>query len=238
MKQIITCLFAFVPICLSAQIRWQNVDTLFQPLPASVHVFYTNDSIDGKPNIAYYVVADLADKQLDFTTQVGNSKRYTPTQYFEQENHPLLVMNCTFFEFVHNSNLNLVVKDGRMMAYQLHTVNGRGKDTLTYRHHYGSAIGINKKRKADVAWLYTDSSATYPYATQEVIPSFKDSVIQHSRKEMLEKTSFKKWKMKSAVGGGPVLLQNGDIKITNKRRVFKKKKALLSSLAVSYSPAP
>ena len=26
---------------------------------------------------------------------------------------------------------------------------------------------------------------------------------------------FQKWKMKTAVGGGPVLLQNGEIKITN-----------------------
>jgi hypothetical protein len=47
-------------------------------------------SVDGKPNIAYYVSADLKDKSLDFTTQVGNGKRLTPTQYFEQEQHPLI----------------------------------------------------------------------------------------------------------------------------------------------------
>jgi hypothetical protein len=215
MKKILTCLLAFIPFWLPAQVHWQNVDAQFQPLPSSVHVFYTNDSIGGKPNIAYYVIADLKDKQLDFTTQAGNGKRLTPTQYFEQEQHPLLVMNCTFFEFVHNSNQNLVMKDGKMLAYQLHTVNGRGKDTFTYRHPYGSAIGITKKRKADVAWLYTDSAARYPYASQQAIPAFKDSVIHHSRKEMLRNGSFVKWKMQSAVGGGPVLLQDGDIKVTN-----------------------
>lgn len=215
MKKSIAGLFLLIPFCLPAQIRWQNVDAQFQPLPASVHVFYTNDTIDGKPNIAYYVTADLKDKKLDFTTQVGNGKRYTPSQYFENEQQPLLVMNCTFFEFVHNSNQNVVIKEGKLVAYQVHTINGRGKDTFTYRHPLVSAIGISKKRNADVAWLYTDSAENYAYASQKVVPAFKDSVKHHTRKEMLRKADFSKWKMRSAVGGGPVLLQDGNIQITN-----------------------
>jgi len=33
----------------------------------------------------------------------------------------------------------------------------------------GSAIGINKKRRADIAWLYIDSSSTYPLDSQEAV---------------------------------------------------------------------
>ena len=121
-----------------------------------MHVFVTLDSTEGKPNIAYYVRVSLKDKSLDLTAQTGNGKRFTPSQYFEQEQQPLLVMNCTFFEFVHNSNLNIVIKDGKMLSYQVHSLAGKGKDTLTYRHSFGSAIGISKKGKADIAWLYTD----------------------------------------------------------------------------------
>ncbi|MCW3088495.1 MAG: hypothetical protein JWQ78_1881 [Sediminibacterium sp.] len=215
MKRTLLFLVASCPFLLMAQLRWQNVDAQFQPLPATVHVYRSHDSLDGKPNTAYYVIADLKDKQLDFTSQAGYGKRLTPTQYFEQEGNPLLVMNCTFFEFVHNSNQNLVIKDGKMLAYQLHTINGRGKDTFTYRHPYGSAIGISKKRTADVAWLYTDSVARYPYASQQSISFFKDSAAYHTRKEMLQHGNFSKWKMQTAVGGGPVLLQNGEIMITN-----------------------
>ena len=112
-----------------------------------MHVYITHDSTEGKPNIAYYVSVDLKDRSVEFTTQVGNGKRYTPAQYFEQEQKPLLVMNATFFEFVHNSNLNVVIKDGNLLAYQVHTLAGKGKDTLTYRHVFGSAIGIDKRRK-------------------------------------------------------------------------------------------
>ncbi|HQV87048.1 MAG TPA: hypothetical protein PKZ90_14020, partial [Chitinophagaceae bacterium] len=45
------------PFCFG-QLKWQNVDSLFQPLPPSVHVYKTTDLLDGKPNIAYYVEAD------------------------------------------------------------------------------------------------------------------------------------------------------------------------------------
>ena len=208
-------LFVIVTGSVNAQWNWKNVDSLFQPLPASVHVYMTNDATEGKPNIAYYVSADLKEKSLNFTTQVGNGKRYTPSQYFEQQQKPLLVMNTTFFEFVHNSNQNVVIKDGKLEAYQVQNIPARGKDTFTYRHVFGSAIGIDKRRKADVAWLYTDSADANVYATQTVINNFRDSVTTYSKKEMLSKGKFKKWKMQSAVGGGPVLLQNGEIQITN-----------------------
>ena len=191
------------------------MDSIYQPLPKSVHVYYTNDNIDGKPNIAYYVTAELKDKTLDFTTQIGNGKRLTPTQYFTEEQKPLLVMNCTFFEFIHNSNLNVVIKDSKLLAYHLHNFAGKGKDTLTYFHPFGSALGISKSRKADIAWLYTDSSETRAYASQKVINALKDSVTNHTKKEMLGSGSFKKWKVKTAVGGGPVLIQNGEIQISN-----------------------
>ncbi len=203
-----------LPLALLAQVRWINVDSLYQPLPPSVHVYYTSDSLDGKPNIAYYVSAELKDKNIDFTAQTGSGKRYTPSQYFESEGKPLVIVNCTFFEFVHNKNLNTVIKDGKLLGYNIHTIAGRGKDTFTYRHPIGSAIGITKKRVADVAWLVTDSTKPYPFATQTVVAASKDSSVKFDWKNITS-TSFRKWKMQTAVGGGPVLVQDGDIKITN-----------------------
>jgi hypothetical protein len=215
-KQIMSLLFGVVLVInLKAQVKWRNVDSLFLPLPSSIHVYQTTDLIDGKPNIAYYVSVDLKDKTIDLSTAVGNGQRYTPTQYYEQNSKPLLVMNTTFFEFVHNSNLNVVIDKGKLLAYQQHSIAGRGKDTFTYRHPFGSAIGVNKKRKADVAWLYTDTASRYAYASHVTVPFFKDSVADPEGSVMLKKGRFKKWKMQVAVGGGPVLVQNGEISISN-----------------------
>ena len=199
-----------------AQVNWKNVDAEFGPLPASMHVYKTTDAIDGKLNIAYYISYDLKDKTHALSTAVGNGKRYTPQKFYDSiAGKPLVVMNATFFEFAHNSNLNLVVDNGDIKSYHLHSLPGKGKDTLTYRHVYGAALGISKSNKPDVAWVYTDTADANVYASQTVIPMFKDSVADVPASVMLSKGNFKKWKVKTAIGGGPVLLQDGAIKITN-----------------------
>ena len=218
----------FVYTAVSAQLKWINVDSLFQPLLSSVHVFKTTDLLDGKPNIAYYVEADLKDKKLNFTADTTYQRRLTPSKFYEKNDKPLLVVNTTFFSFATNQNLNVVIKDSKLVGYNSHTINGRGKDTFTYRHPFGSAIGISNKREADIAWLYTDSTTKNPYASQWEIAALKDSLTIHDLKYYLYATStgthvmapsLKKWKMKTAVGGGPVLLQNGEIKITNEEEL-------------------
>jgi hypothetical protein len=184
-----------------------------------VHVFFTNDSLEGKPNIAYYVSAPLKDKELLFTIDTTLFRRLTPTQYFEKNNQPLLVMNCTFFEFKNNTNVSAAIKNGKLVGFNVHSIAGKGKDTLTYYHSLGSALGIDKNRNASVAWLYTDSSKKYAFASNTVVKNFKDSLPNLSYKKMTSSNNLYKWKMQTAVGGGPVLLKNGSIQITNKEEI-------------------
>jgi hypothetical protein len=62
------CFFPVAAFCCSlsafTQLKWVNVDSLYQPLPPSVHVYKTTDSPDSKANIAYYVSAELKDKNI------------------------------------------------------------------------------------------------------------------------------------------------------------------------------
>lgn len=216
---------------LQAQLKWVNVDADFGPLPSGVHVYKTNDSLDGKPNIAFYVAAELKNKQLNFTDDTTYKRRFTPKQFYEKNNQPTVVVNCTFFNFDKNQNLNAVVKEGKLVAYNIHSLAMKGKDTFQFRHPLGSAIGIDKKGNADVAWLYTDSLSKYPFALQRPYRNLKDSSNKFGYSKISKNTIsipdefdgthwekvplLKKWKMKTAVGGGPVLVQNGAIKVTN-----------------------
>ncbi len=224
-------LLTSAPFCL-AQVNWKNVDSIFGSLPSSVHVYTTNDAIEGKPNIAYYVIADLKDRKLNFTTDTTCKRRFTPQQFYEKNQQPLLVVNGTFFDFASNRNLNAVIKEGKLISYNVHTTALKGKDTLMYMHTFRSAIGISKKRKADVAWLYTDSVAKYSYASQQPpaplkdsfpffsypIKSFKYTYQLHSNKYQRR---FHKWKIQTAIAGGPALIQNGKIAISNnEERMF------------------
>ena len=228
-------LFLFSGILFSnftiGQLKWQNVDSLFQPLPSSVHIYKTTDLLDGKPNIAYYLEADLKDKKLEFTVDTTFKRRLTPSKFYDKNDKPLLVVNTTFFSFATNQNLNVVIKNKKLVGFNIHTINGRGKDTFTYRHPLGSAIGISRKREADIAWLFTDSSLKYPFASQFPVKAIKDSsdLFGFKKAKIAFSTTidpqkeasidFDKWKMQTAVGGGPVLLQNGQIKVTNEQEI-------------------
>ncbi len=227
MKLTFSIIFSFIIINISAQLRWKNVDSLYSPLPENVHVYFTNDSLDGKPNIAYYLKAKLKDKKLDFTVDTTLGRRLTPEQFYIKNKKPLVVVNTTFFSFETNKNLNLVIKKGKVVGYNIHDFKNKGKDTLTYTHVFPSAIGISKKRNADIAWTYTDSSSKKVRAIQYSLTPYKDSVFKNPFEYYNATTSFvnghqgdlislfNKWKMKTAVGGGPVLVQNGEIYITN-----------------------
>jgi hypothetical protein len=209
-----------------AQLHWQNVDAAFGPLPPNMHVFSSKDSVDGKPGIAYYVDVLLKEPTVRFTTQTGNGKRYTPAQFYGQNDSPLLVVNGTFFNFDKNQNLNLVMQEGKLVAYNMPVQPLRGKDTGSYYYLTRSAIGIDKHRHADVAWTYTDTAHRWPYALlryplaikgNNPDPSWKDVGHQlpgSGRKKM-------KWKMQTAIGGGPSLLRQGQVVITNnEERMF------------------
>jgi len=215
-KPVALCLLCLLPVrlCL-AQLRWQRVDSLYRPLPASFHVYRSTDSLEGFPSVAYYVSARLKDRDLQFTATTGQGKRFTPAQFYQIEQSPLLVVNCTFFSFTTNENYNLVVRDGKLEAYNITSLRGTGNDSLFYYYPTRGAIGIDRKRRADVAWTFTDSTRRWPYAFEEmpVVAKGKDTVPSIYSLNDIE---WKWWKMRTAVGGGPVLIHDGKIRITTR----------------------
>lgn len=220
-----------------AQLKWTNVNEQFGPLPQGANVYYTAGALDGKPNMAYYFEVQLKDKKRLFVADTTLSRRLTPQQFYEKNGKPLLVVNTTFFSFQTNQNLNTVVRNGEMVSFNLHSTGGKGKDTLLYHHTTGSAIGISRKRKADVAWLYTDSAAKYPIAFEKGPEYRKDSfqyvskytfapTLHHTPTLKRRNGIVERWKVQTAVGGGPVLVQDGKVRITNNEEMKFAGKAL------------
>jgi exopolysaccharide biosynthesis protein len=195
-----------------AQLKWTQVDTGFGKLPPSVKVYKTTDQLDGAPFLAYYIEANLKDRKLDFTTQTGEGKRYTPSEYYAKEGSPLLVMNGTFFSFETNQNLNAVIKDGKLVAYNQPAMKSKGSDSFYYPTK--SAIGI-KGRRADVAWLFTDTAKPRAYAFQEGPVLAKGKSSDPSFADLNTLDQWKWWKVRTAIGGGPVLVHNSLAWVTN-----------------------
>jgi hypothetical protein len=198
-----------------SQVRWTRVDSIFGTLPNTVKVFRTNDSLNGRPFIAYYVEALLKDKKLDFTAQSGYGERFTPSVYYANEENPLLIVNGTFFSLQTNQNLNLVIRKKELLSFNVTSLKGPGSDSSYYYYVTRSAIGITKKRKADVAWTFTDSLMTWVYAFEDspVVAKGKNPV---PRINQLNRFDWEKWRMVTAIGGGPTLIHDGKIWITNR----------------------
>ena len=203
----------FVPH-LSAQVKWKNVSTEYGKLPASINIFNSSDLLDDAASIMFVAEIKSKDKNLDFYVDTASRRRLTPQQFYIRHNNPYVVVNCSFFEFVQNRNVNLIVQDSKIVGFDTPTVSRKGKDTLTYMHTLGSAFGIYKNRKMDIAFNYNDSALVVPY----VLQSPYKPTIDSSRKLNLNHPSLaglKKWKVSQAFGGGPVLVQEGQIRISN-----------------------
>ncbi|MCR6720712.1 MAG: phosphodiester glycosidase family protein [Chitinophagaceae bacterium] len=213
-------LFTIFSNPLQAQLRWQRVDSLFGELPASVQVYRSYDSVAGEPGIAYYLKANLRDRDLIFTTDTTDGRRLTPDQF--QQRHPdaIAIMNCSFFSFETNRNLGLVMRDGKLLAYNVHNIFQK-KDS-NYRYVLAGSFGINRKRKPDVAWVFTDSStnkvrAWQNYVLSKTITGKKVKVNMREIRQTLDRSAGKpkRWRMQTAVAGGPVLVQDGRVAVYN-----------------------
>ena len=198
-----------------SQVHWTRVDSLFGNLPRTLRIYSTSDSLDGRPFKAYYVEALLKDKKLEFTTQSGFGTRLTPSTFYAKEKDPYVVVNGTFFSFQTNQNLNLLIQKKKLLANNVTSLRGRDSDSIYYYYPTRSAIGISKKRRADVAWTFTDSNISWVYAFQDspVIAKGKNKIPTINK---LGRFDWKKWRVVSAIGGGPTLIHNGKIQITNK----------------------
>ena len=209
-----------------SKIEWQNVDSKYGPLPQNIRVYFSDARLDSLPFKAYYVIADIKDKSLSYTTDTTLKRRFTPTQFFNRNNHPVVIVNGTFFSFETNQNLNVVIKNGKAVSFNRKTFRKKG-DSITTYPVYNSAIGISNNRKADVAWIKTDSTEPTVKAAQRPITSTGNLFDKKKKADTVgvqiksPDNLFKTWKMETAIGGGPVLVQDGQIKITNdEERMF------------------
>ena len=217
-----SCLLSrFIPmVCLlvssfvNGQTHWKDVSNQFGKLPASIKVLKSDELLDGSPSIMYVATIKAKDHAKQFFVDTASRRRLTPNQYFFSNDQPFVVVNCSFFEFVQNRNVNLIVQNTKMVGFDTPAVSRKGKDTMTYVHTLGSAFGIFKNGKMDIAFNYNDSGMAVPFVMQSVYTPMIDSVrrlnINHP-----SLAGLKPWKVKHAFGGGPVLVQDGQVKISN-----------------------
>lgn len=209
----ITLFLLTTPFCF-AQLHWKKVSNDFDSLPKSIRIFKTTDSLNGRPFKAWCAEIRLKDKHLEFTTQTGRGKCYTPSEYYAMEGNPYIVINGGYFSYQTHQNLNVIIRNGKMEAYNIPALKSLYSDSFYYATR--SAFGLTKKRWPDIAWIFTDTAKRWPYAFQSRPVIAKGSNPDPSLNDLHTLEQWKWWKMYTAIGGGPVLVQDGAVFISNK----------------------
>src|SRR5215831_3128265 len=197
-----------------AQPYWDRVDSLFGTLPSAIKVYRTNDSLNGRPFRAFFIEINLKDKSLQYSTQTGKGARYTPYQYYVKEDSPLLVVNGGFFSFQTNQNLSLIMQKGALTAYNIPALKSQNSDSFYYPTR--AAFGLTKHRRPGIAWTFTDSAEALPYAFPYAPIMAKGKTGKPTFRDLHTLDQWKWWKMNTAIGGGPMLVKNGQQYITYK----------------------
>jgi len=209
------CLSVLVTPIMAQQLQWKNVSTDFDLKTKAIQVFAsTSTTLNDSAFKAYYVLINTKDPHLQMGVDTTLYRRLTPSAFYERLAQPVVVMNASFFEFKNNTNLNVLVNAGQLLALNKQAIEGKGKDTLTFTHVLSSAFGMQKNGRMDIAYTYTDSNSQEVLYQQNPMQPIKNKNTALSLKEEAL-VNLKKWRLNWAVGGGPVLVKDGVIFITN-----------------------
>lgn len=209
------CLLSVVSPAKAQQLQWKNVSSDFNLHTNAIQLFSSvSTTLNDSAFKAYYVLVNTKDPSIKMGVDTTLNRRITPTGFYERLDQPSLVMNASFFEFKNNRNLNVLVDQGKLLAFNQQDLEGKGKDSLMYTHVLSSAIGMHKNGSIDVAYTYTDSNRQHVFYQQDPMTPIKNNQSSLSLKDS-NLSRLKKWKVQWAVGGGPVLAKDGAIYITN-----------------------
>ncbi|WP_052732301.1 phosphodiester glycosidase family protein [Hymenobacter terrenus] len=202
-------------------LRWVPRQDLNVLLPPSVRVFETNDTLpDGSRIRAMYTRIALADRNLRLRA-VGEEKgpafRLKTTAEYATLNQAIWAANGGYFSA--NSSASLVVTDGNGVAPNQKTIARNGRNYNPTRGAFGL---IN--RVPDVAWVYgLGGSLEGPDNTTWAYPNPSPNDPTQPPQPVPSPTfptGAAIWNASQAVGGGPVLVHNSQVRITTAEEII------------------
>ncbi|MGV3540431.1 MAG: phosphodiester glycosidase family protein, partial [Rufibacter sp.] len=191
-------LFWFLPVKAQIRLQWKPRQDLNILLPPSVQVYETYGTLpDGAPIHAFYSLIDLADHNLKLRA-VGDNQTRLNTKEFAAQNIAILGINGGYYSG--NASTSLVVQDGEVLAPPPSSAKGN----TPAKGAFGIVHG-----KPDVAWQFNLGTPSVSYAFQSPAPKAQE---QQKHAHL--------WPATQAIGGGPVLVENGKIRVTSKEEGF------------------
>ncbi|SFF07793.1 phosphodiester glycosidase family protein [Thermoflexibacter ruber] len=239
-KILIVWLLSIHVLFAQVKLSWQERTEIYQNLPSSIQIFEYQGNLPTNNRKVHIVLAkiNLKDKNLEIksiASQEGKGLEIVPE--IAQKNQAILAINGGYFSFKPDtakgglSSVSLIVSEGKTIATNQFAVSRKDASNNTHIcYPTRSAFGL-RGRKPDIAWVYAEKGKNYFYQTPNPITDD----FQQSQPTPKLPSKRKKWKVTEAMGGGPVLVENYQKRITDKEELFTQIAGINPRTAVGYS---
>lgn len=173
-------------------------------LPDYLALFKYRGAPPGKSVKAYIAVADITSGKGMFRVLGEKTGSLTPTQFYQQNNQPVVVLNGGYFWS--GTSLGLIIRDGQTISHAQPVVSRTYNGTQTPYYPTQGAFGMEVNGTFTARWVYESNQTLYGYpapatnkAGEQPLPvpsaTFPQGAVA--------------WKPKDAIGAGPLLIKNG-----------------------------
>ena len=202
--------------------RWTDVSADYGTLPEYIKVYKSPDKLEGQKAVAYIAVADMNSAQWDIwsindSEMSGTKDSFkTPSTVYSEGLWPIVV-NAGFFYSSGGLNYSssLAVRNSEVLAYN---INYASEDWVTIYYPTRAALLESEDGGFNACWTYYKSGGKhymYPAPadnTWEAKPAKTPSSAYPEGAEIFA--------AKTAIGGGPLLIDNGKFKNSYVEELF------------------
>lgn len=201
--------------------KWSDVTSEYGELPSYIKVYRSPETLEGKKAIAYIAIADMTSAQWDIwsindASMEGTSDSFkTPKKVYDEAQWPI-VINAGFFYASGGKNYSssLAVRNSEVLAYN---INYASEDWVTMYYPTRAALLESESGKFDACWTYRtwDNHYMYPAPAEN---SWEEKPASQPSASYPE--GGEEFVAKTAIGGGPLLIDGGKFKDTYVEELF------------------
>jgi exopolysaccharide biosynthesis protein len=205
------------PVVPEVETDWTDVSADYEGLPEYIKIFKSPSTLQNRKAIAFIADVDLSKGSFnvwginDPTLQGTTDALKTPTQVYNTEGNPAVVINGGYFYSDNGKNYaaSLAVSGGKLLSPN---INYASKDWVKIYYPTRAVFLQHEDGTYEAAWAYYKNSVDHWVYQQPADNSYaKDPLQAPSATFPVNGT---KLEAVNGIGGGPVLIKGGEIKNT------------------------
>ncbi len=190
------------PLIPSAQ-KWDKKDE-YGTLPSYISVYKYKQTISEKKVEAYIAIAEMNNKSVRFKVLGEKTGYKTPTQFYEENSMPAVVLNGGYFWS--GNSLGLLIRDSKTISRQQPVTNRDYNGAPTPYYPTQGVFGMNKDKTFSAHYAYESQNVLYVY------PKASPNKAGQTPQPVPTKdfpANATPWTPDQAIGAGPLLIKDG-----------------------------